>query len=258
VRIHKSGHEIQSIEDWFSYAPPKKGKLQWKDKRSAKELARSWFRKGFANPPEEMRILLERFFGKGIEFDEAKPECIIELDDFAGEHRNCDLVVLCNVDVKRMVINVEAKADEPFSDLIGKYYDQTAAPHTDGQASQSNVPARIRELSKALFGRVPDEAIRRLRYQLLHAAAATLIEAKSNEAELGLFLVHEFHSASSNRRSQNAADWQNFVHTFHELATARIEENQILGPVSVPGGGRVPHSVALYFGKMATDLNQVA
>ena len=45
MRIHKSGHEILSVEDWFKYAPPKKGELQWKDKRSAKELAQSWFQK---------------------------------------------------------------------------------------------------------------------------------------------------------------------------------------------------------------------
>jgi hypothetical protein len=199
---------------------------------------------------------LEAKFGTGIIFDEAKPECIIELDDLGGEHRNCDLVVLCNVGAKRMVISVEAKADEPFSDLIGKYYDQRAAPSPDGQPSRSNVPARIRQLSQALFGREPDEAIRRLRYQLLHAAAATLIGAKANGAEVGLFLIHEFHSASLNRDklSQNAADWQNFVHAFPELAKARIGENQILGPVSVPGGGCVPPSASLYLGKLVAKL----
>lgn len=249
MRIHKSGHEILSVEDWFSYAPPKKGELQWKDKRSAKELAQSWFRNGTPKPPEELIASLEAKFDTGVTFDEAKPECIIELDDFVGEHRNCDLVVLCNVGAKRMVINVEAKADEPFGDVIGEYYDRKTG-------SGSNVPARIRQLSQALFGREPVEAIRKLRYQLLHAAAATLIEARANEAEMGLLLVHEFRSASLNRDklTQNATDWQNFVHVFPELATARIEENQILDPVSVPGGGRVPHSVPLHLGHLVTEL----
>lgn len=154
MRISKSEHEIHSVEDWFRYAPPKMGERQWKDGRSAKELARSWLRKEFPCPPDEMRLLLERTFKTEITFNEAKPECIIELDDFAGEHRNCDLVVLCNVGAKRMVINVEAKADESFGDLIGKYYDRMTG-------SRSNVPARIRQLSTALFGREPDEAIRR-------------------------------------------------------------------------------------------------
>jgi hypothetical protein len=249
MRIHKSGHEIQSVEDWFRYAPPKMGALHWKDGRSAKELAKAWFRNGTPMPPDELRALLEARFGTGITFDEARPERVIELDDFAGEHRNCDLVILCKVGEKRMVINVEAKADEPFGDLIGEYHDRKTG-------SASNVPARIRQLSLALFGREPDEEIRGLRYQLLHAAAATLIETRANDAPLGLLLIHEFRSASLNRDklTQNANDWQNLVHAFPELATDRIGENQILGPVSVPGGGRVPHSVLLYLGKLVTEL----
>ena len=99
-----------------------------------------------------MRLLLERTFRAKIVFDEGKPECVIRLDDFSGEHRNCDLVVLCNVGAKRMVINVEAKADEPFGDVIGEYFDRKAG-------SGSNVPERIRQLSQALFGREPDEAM---------------------------------------------------------------------------------------------------
>jgi hypothetical protein len=247
LRIHKSEHDIQSVEDWFKYAPPKMRDRHWKDERSAKELARSWFR---ASPPEEMRLLLERAFGREIVFDEAKPECIIELDEFVGEHRDCDLVVLCRARTMRLTINIEAKADEPFGDnTVGEYYDQKLK-------SQSKVPERIQKLSLSLFGRVPDEAIGKLRYQLLHAAAATLIEAKRNEAELGLLLIHEFRSASlnSNKLMLNATDWEAFVHAFPELAAVRVEKNQILGPVSVPGGGRVPNSVPLYLGKLVTEL----
>jgi hypothetical protein len=118
LRIHKSGHEIRSIDDWFKWAPPKMGARQWKDGRSAKELARSWVCKGYACPPEEMRLLLEGTFGTSLTFDEAKPECIIQLDDFQGEHRNCDLVVLCTAGTQRIAINVEAKADEPFGDTV--------------------------------------------------------------------------------------------------------------------------------------------
>jgi hypothetical protein len=63
MRVHKSGHEIRSVEDWFQYAPPKMGALHWKDKRSAKELAQSWFRNGIPRPPDELVALLEAKFG---------------------------------------------------------------------------------------------------------------------------------------------------------------------------------------------------
>ena len=78
----------------------------------------------------------------------------------------------------------------------------------------------------------------------------------TNRPLLALLLVHEFRSASLNgdKRRQNAADWKNFVRAFPELATARVEKNQILGPVSIPGGGRVPNSVSLYPRKLVTEL----
>jgi hypothetical protein len=88
------------------------GKVHWKDGRSAKELARSWFRLGIPKPPDELSALLQSKFGTGITFDEAKPECVIEPDDFAGEHRNCDLVVLCRSGKRKIAINIEAKADD--------------------------------------------------------------------------------------------------------------------------------------------------
>jgi hypothetical protein len=268
MRIQKSGHEILSVEDWFKHAPPKLKEVQWVDKCSAKELAKSWFRKESPCPPDEMRQLLEETFRTRVVFREAEPECVIKLDEFAGEHRNCDLVAQCDLGGRRMVINIEAKGAEPFGQTIGKYYDQTCASTSNEGARKpprrSNVPARIRQLSLAVFGKEPDQAIRRLRYQLLHSAAATLIEAQNKNAELGLFLVHEFRSeglGSESRREKfrrNAADWENFVHAFPELATARVEQNQILGPISVLGGGLVPNGVPLYLGKLATELGELS
>src|ERR1700727_3946841 len=144
-----------------------------------------------------MRLLLERAFSAEITFHEANPECVIGLDDFGGEHRNCELVALWGVGRSLSSSMLRAKADEPLGDdTIGDYYDRTAD-------SRSNVPPRIRQLSSALFGRVPDAAIRNLRYQLLHAAAAaaaTLIEAAANKTELALFLVHEFRWPRLNER----------------------------------------------------------
>jgi hypothetical protein len=224
------------------------GARHWKDGRSAKELARSWFRTESGSPPEELSLLLEKAFGTQIVFGEIKPECIIELDDFRGEHRNCDLVVLCLAGTRRIVVNIEAKADEPFGDsTVGTYYDQKLN-------SSSNVPKRIESLSAALWGRKPDVLIRSLRYQLVHSAAATLIEALAYEAEMGIFLVQEFSSVGLNRErlQQNRMDWTNFVRSFRELNATTVEENQIVGPVSVVGCGRVPNCIPLYLGNVVS------
>jgi hypothetical protein len=251
MRIHKDDHEIRSVDEWFRWAPPKRGAFHWKDNRSAKELAGSWFRTGTAQPPSELVSLLRGAFGSEIVFDEAVPECTVELDAYRGETRNCDLVVICQQDKQRMAISVEAKADEPFgSSTVGEYYDEK-------QGSNSNVPKRIEQLSSALFGRTPDEQIRKLRYQLVHSAAASLIEARSRGAGIAIFLVHEFISTglSFPKLKQNADDWDTFVRAFPELADAKVQRSQILGPVRVPGGEYVGTSIPLYFGKLLTQLS---
>jgi len=99
-----------------------------------------------------------------------------------------DLLVLCRAATHLIVINIEAKADEPFGDhIVGDYYEQK-------ENSSPNVPA----------------------------------------------------SLSLKKLAQNSADWENFVHAFPELAAAQVTKNQILGPLSIPRGGLVPHSIPLY------------
>ncbi|EOS54305.1 hypothetical protein [Paenibacillus barengoltzii] len=41
-----NGNIIANTDDWLRYSPPDKKELQWRNGRSAKELAKSWFRTG--------------------------------------------------------------------------------------------------------------------------------------------------------------------------------------------------------------------
>lgn len=244
---NQAGQKILSVEDWFRLAPPKRGIVHWKDSRSAKELAKAWFRNDVLGIPEELRKLLNSVFGD-IQITEAIPECIVQLDNFPGEQRNCDLVVYGYVVAAPLVLSVEAKADEPFGDhVIGAYYDEKVG-------TSSNVPARIQNLSAALFGRF-DSEIRALRYQLLHSAAATVIEAKNRKAAIAVFVVHEFRSPTLDQLKilQNMADWTNFVHAFPSLREKAVGETQLLGPIYVPGGNLIPPSIPLYLGHVITQ-----
>jgi hypothetical protein len=56
------GKEIRSAEDWFRGAPPKRGKRQRRDGRSAKEFAKAWCRdraldagRWHCRPPKEKK-----------------------------------------------------------------------------------------------------------------------------------------------------------------------------------------------------------
>jgi hypothetical protein len=195
MRLQKSDCEVRSLDDWRRSAPPKKRRLHWKDGRSAKELARSWLRLGYPAPPLELVDILETTFGSGIVFESAEPECVVRLDNFRGEQRNCDLVVRCSVGPRPIVISIEAKADESFGDCyVGDYYDRKLG-------TRSNIPKRIERLSKQLFGRDLDNDIRELRYQLLHSSVAALIAAKKQSAACAVLLVHEFLSECLDRKN---------------------------------------------------------
>lgn len=249
VRIrNQSGQEIKSLDDWFQFAPPKRGAVHWQDFRSAKELARSWLRNGTTEAPEELKELLSSKFGGQVRFIEGIPECVVRLDNFRGEQRHCDLVAYCHTESVRIVVSIEAKAHEPFGDAtVGAYYDSKLA-------TRSNVPLRIQNLSASLFGRF-DTEIRSLRYQLLHSATAALIEAQNCNADIAVFVVHELLSPILDPRkiAQNRAEWARFVHAFPSLRDLGVEENQLLGPVYVPGKPMVPCPAPLYLGHVVSQ-----
>jgi hypothetical protein len=82
---------IRTIDDWFQFAPPKRGVLQWKDFRSAKELARAWTCNGEPAPPQVFLRVLQNMFGPELSVTE--PEAAISFDDIPSEKRNSDLLV---------------------------------------------------------------------------------------------------------------------------------------------------------------------
>jgi hypothetical protein len=245
---NSSGSVIQSVEDWLEYAPPKKGKAQWKDYRSAKELARAWFR---PNMPSELRALLDshpKFHDFTIE--EAIPECQIQLDNFGGETRNADLVLVGHCGDGPCIVTIEAKADEEFGPLVGEYADKKAG-------TSSKVPERIDLLLRSMFGHGLDERLGHLRYQLLHGAAATLIEARNRSARRAAFIVHEFLSAQTHpdKVKRNNEDWAYFLSLLGHQGGELPISGSLLGPFTVPGGNHVPADIPLFVGKGSVTLS---
>lgn len=103
-----------------------------------------------------------------------------------------------------------------------------------------------------LFGRL-DHEIRHLRYQLLHATAATLLSAQAFAADKAVFLVYEFTSVrlKSENIARNREDWANFVRALTGTSAPNaVEDNQILGPVPLPNLG-APN---IYLGHLVTAL----
>jgi len=251
LRIEKDGHVITTVEQWFTYAPPMKGALQWRDGRSAKELAKIFLETGVpATPPELCALLSSHQYLGTVDLEVATPEHKITLDNFKGETRNADLAAVGTGGIGRIAVTIEAKADEPFGDTIGEN-------RSKGKANpKSNVPRRIAALAEAMFGHNGPE-IDILRYQLLHASAASLIFAKEQKANAAVFVVLEFHGPSclSDNLERNKGDFETFLKMLS--LGALIPATGILnGPFFVQGGGFVPPYLPLFIGKSVRNLDK--
>jgi hypothetical protein len=243
-----NGNHIHSVEDWFTFSPPAKGVVQWKDGRSAKELAKAWFRTGKAEMPTELTALLDSCpLTKNFRLLFGTPEMETVLDDFRGSGRIHDMILVGEADDKRVLVSIEAKVDESFGELIGEYIVKSTKAN-----ERSQVPNRIAHLSKAIFGEKDTSA---LRYQLLHAVAGTLIEARNQAAKVAVFVMYEFipPKGKSEKAIQNEKDVNKFVMLLSDNKEA-VKLEKLMGPFRVPGGGRIPADIPLYIGKVETQM----
>ena len=174
----KSGRKIQNVDDWKNLAGPKGGDSQWKPYRSAMELALSWFRDGTAAMPTEYSTLLgscplTEHFRPEVAF----PEVEIKFDQFGGP-RNSDMIVIGEAKKMRVLLAVEAKADEPFANTVGVEVKKGLK-----RSKMSGMPKRAEQLAMAVLHRRYDEQVKQLRYQLLNGLAATAVAAKKHKAK---------------------------------------------------------------------------
>jgi hypothetical protein len=243
------------IDKWDAWSRPKSA-YQWKRGRSAMELARAWFRSPKSCCPDEVTALLESHpTTRGLRFSRGQPEQVTPLPE-RGEGRNHDLWLTGSTTHGKLTVCVEAKADEPFGERLGKQI-------TVARKRQPNtrVAERARALLHLLFGedRNPEGAPwRELRYQLITAAAGTLLQARIDGSAGGVLVIHEFHSDHTRPESlsANGADLQAFVTLLQPGATP-VVPGQLIGPIQVPPSLLLPDGMPLYIGKVVTDLGEV-
>ena len=149
------------------------------------------------------------------EFDWAA-EYVTRFEPFGlgrGEGRNHDAFLYND----ELVIGIEGKADEPLgSQLIGEAL-KDATP---------NKVQRINGMIQMLFGGTP-EAHKDIRYQLVTAATATLLEATKNNVKKALLLVIVFNSSkcSEEKLERNNKDIDNFL---RDISAKNIGEHYII------------------------------
>jgi hypothetical protein len=258
--VPKNGHEtafcikgqgdqvISSVNDWHLYAPPKNPVIQWQDGKSAKELARAWFRGGKLDMPKDLRWLLKSHsVTSNFEPYEGFAEHKTPLDNF-GEPRNHDLVIIGNSDKQKILIGVEAKETEKFDEPI-------AQKKSDNP--RSNIENRKQLLSEQLFGRSIDKDIGLVRYQLITGTAGTLIEAKNQNSKYAVFIIHEFLTSKSDvfKSEANSFEIDRFVKAITKNEVTSLKSGKLIDIGCLPGGQFVPNNIPLLIGKVTTQLN---
>jgi hypothetical protein len=250
VRLENTtGEAIRSVSDWLRLAPPKKGKDQWEEGRSAMELAKAWFRDARSVAPAELVALLTSNQSlSDAKLERGVAEKVTLIDEFAGEHRNHDLILFGTCGAGSVAVGLEAKVDEEFGPVVG--------PHLESAPQRSNIPSRVSLLTASLFGRALDDRLRTLRYQLLTATAGTMIEAGQHKASAAVLVVWEFvtHKWASAKSEANSADWRRFLENLPGAPVAAAQPGVLAGPLSLPGGRFVPNGIPLYVGKIVTKV----
>ena len=244
-----NGQAIRSVEDWLLLAHPPDAAAEWKDFHSAKELARAYFRTGSPAVPEEMVALLNsRPETQGLQIDTAVAGKSIIADTHWAKKRYSDLLLYGQRGQEKIVVAVEAVADQPFGDTIGD-----ALMHGTPDNPR---PALMYDLSRAVFGRAIDAELRRLRYQLLHGVAATIIEAGNRRAAFAVFVVHEFLSLALDfdRVMRNDEDLTAFVHSVPRGHEERLSCGTLLPLTTAQGEMGVPSDIPFSLGKIRTLL----
>ena len=180
--IIKNGKTPKTNRQWFNIAPPTKGKKQWVPYHSASELADYFLCYQDKVPFEIDNVLDDAGVSKDASFV-SEPECKTPLipESIFGINgpRNHDILMIAENDV---VIGVEAKATETLDKYVTSY-----------DISSDNAKLRYPGLCKQILGKNIQEC-KNIRYQLLSAAAGTLIEAEKHSAKKAVLLVILFNS----------------------------------------------------------------
>ena len=184
LKPHK--HGIVTVESWKQLRPPKKGDIQWRDGRSAKELAK-YITGSFPAVPTEIEQALAALIPSDASFD-WDAEYVTPLPG-TGEGRNHDAIFHND----QLLVTIEAKVDETLGNRVGE----------ELQNASVNKLQRVGALLGMLF-REGFKGYQDLRYQLLTAATGTLIEAERLHLHTAVMIVLVFKNSDASQEKLDA------------------------------------------------------
>lgn len=242
------GSLISTVEEWER---PKKT-TQWKDGRSAKELAKAWFNNDTPSIPIEIIEILKNSFGNNIEIIQAIPEFTTSLPE-KGEGRNHDLYCQCKINNENVTLCIEGKVDESFDSPIIEKYKKALEKRNNNE--KTRLPERIEKLVEMLpfqYSSIEDSIIKDNGYQLLTALTGTAIQAEKDNSNFAIFLIHEFHTDLTNSKKikDNQHDYTSFLKALTNQENLDINQNTLFGPIRV-------NNINCYIGKVVSNIKNI-
>lgn len=186
----------------------------WKQGRSAKAVADTWFQ---ANdlPPRVRAVLDQSPELKGAELVDAWLERCTDLGDRRGSASQTDLLAVLGVGDELAVMAVEAKVTESFGPLVSEWIGE-------GSEGKEDRLQRLCDLLGFQRAEVGD-----LRYQLFHRTAAAILEARRYRATKAVLMVHSF--------CDGATGLTDFVAFFGRMGVRGCARDNLSEPASVGG-----------------------
>jgi hypothetical protein len=149
----------------------------WKEGRSAHALAKLWSDSN-ALPPQIKTALKSHSAFRSAELIDAFLERKVDLES-EGRPSQTDLLAVIGIGKRLAVVAVEAKAGEPFGEVVEQWLDGS-----DGKDKRLKGLRKILGLSR--------KAALPLCYQLLHRSASAVLEAQRYRTDIAVLLVHSF------------------------------------------------------------------
>lgn len=183
--------------------------IHWKQGRSAKSLADSWFFSG-GIPVAIADLLSQSERLAGAELLEAWLERETDLNDGRATPSQTDLLALLAIGDELAVLGIEAKVDESFGPLVSEWL----AGGSEGKADRLKRLCELYDIDPAQAGH--------LRYQLFHRTAAAIFEARRFRCDTAILIVQSFCPQSTGLGDAAAF--------FEFIGMAGLEAGKLIGP----------------------------
>lgn len=183
----------RGAEDWQRLLADQK---HWRDGYSAKELAKRWEEAG-GIPGEVAKLFHESgvpAFGS-LDLLAAFPEWETELEG-RGKASHSDVLAIARTRDGLIAIAVEGKAREQFGLAVTDWL------HKAIPGKEQNRLERLAFLRRTIG--LADVPVDSIRYQLLHRAAAAVLEAQAFQARYAAMIVHSFGQSPDGLRDYQA------------------------------------------------------